>query len=405
MFLFFVVCSTGFLREYADKPTIPFYRALFETQQWTNFVRDRIYASSRDEELEYFDNHIELLRESESKSSSRLHHAHQRHHHHHQHKQQQHRSHNGVTLSSMTNLFSIGNRSSSPSVASSSHEHLANTTKTTPTVVNINHHQHHQGYDAASDNLSNHSDAIQCTAVIGPPNWPIPEFVEKYQGSQLLWTSQYTLGVIPTKINSYLLDLLAARVLYFSAVATSSSINSPISRIYQLHDDYKRQASIMTSIASGITTETATKVLNDNISQGSIVLHHNHIVNSLPTTTTTATTNMAISSHTDIRPPMNMTRVALLQMNNNNNNYYYSNNNNSNNSSITHQLGSLMLVDTPSPLLLRTNRPDRNQSLIGLTTEYTLPGNNETILKRSSHELRYAANTCKFFFYSLNFPF
>nr|CAH8867689.1 unnamed protein product [Trichobilharzia regenti] len=450
-----------FLREYADKPTIPFYRALFETQQWTNFVRDRIYASSRDEELEYFDNHIELLRESESKSSSRLHHAHQRHHHHHQHKQQQHRSHNGVTLSSMTNLFSIGNRSSSPSVASSSHEHLANTTKTTPTVVNINHHQHHQGYDAASDNLSNHSDAMstssttslkgggrsdesnhsqisssdlmmlpnnnQCTAVIGPPNWPIPEFVEKYQGSQLLWTSQYTLGVIPTKINSYLLDLLAARVLYFSAVATSSSINSPISRIYQLHDDYKRQASIMTSIASGITTETATKVLNDNISQGSIVLHHNHIVNSLPTTTTTATTNMAISSHTDIvqsshllnttnlfgdvvgfgggsinstdcldfqRPPMNMTRVALLQMNNNNNNYYYSNNNNSNNSSITHQLGSLMLVDTPSPLLLRTNRPDRNQSLIGLTTEYTLPGNNETILKRSSHELRYAANTC-----------
>ncbi|CAH8867329.1 unnamed protein product [Trichobilharzia szidati] len=457
-----------FLREYADKPTIPFYRALFETQQWTNFVRDRIYASSRDEELEYFDNHIELLRESESKSSSslRLHHTHhQRHQHQHkqqQNQQQQHRSHNSVTLSSMTNLFSIGGGNRSPSSSSSSHEHLANTSKTTPTVVNINHQQqHHQGYDAASDNLSNHSDAMstsstaslrgggrsdesnhsqisssdlmmlpnnnQCTAVIGPPNWPIPEFVEKFhQGSQLLWTSQYTLGVIPTKINSYLLDLLAARVLYFSAVATSSSISSPMSKIYQLHDDYSRQqSSIMTTVAPGITT--ATKVLNDNISQESIVLHHNHIVNSLPTTT--PTTNMAISSHTDIvqsshllyttnlsgnvagfsggsinstdcldsqRPTMNMTRVALLQMNNNNNNnYYYNNsNNNNNNRSITHQLGSLMLVDTPSPLLLRTNRPDRNQSLIGLTTEYTLPGNNETILKRSSHELRYAANYC-----------
>ncbi|KAF7257885.1 hypothetical protein EG68_06772, partial [Paragonimus skrjabini miyazakii] len=50
--------SKAFLEAAADKKSRPFYQTLFETQQWANFVRDRSYASIRDEELAYFDHLI-----------------------------------------------------------------------------------------------------------------------------------------------------------------------------------------------------------------------------------------------------------------------------------------------------------------------------------------------------------
>ncbi|VDP76971.1 unnamed protein product [Echinostoma caproni] len=53
--------APGFLKEVAEKHSRPFYQALFETQQWANFVRDRSYVSTRDEELSQFDSYMVRL--------------------------------------------------------------------------------------------------------------------------------------------------------------------------------------------------------------------------------------------------------------------------------------------------------------------------------------------------------
>ncbi|CAH8626758.1 unnamed protein product [Schistosoma bovis] len=366
-----------FLRECADKHTIPFYRALFETQQWNNFVRDRIYASSRDEELDYFDNRIELLLESESKSRP----------HHHQHL---HRSRNNISLTTMSNIFTI-KRS-----ASSSHEQLSITNNHNSNSSSNNHlsyadHNNHSEDRSVSSNTSikDRSDESTdsqlssdlgllpnnnnlCITVISPPCWPVPEFVDTPQLQHLLWTKEYSLGFFPTNINSTLLDLLASRAFLLKATLSNNSIITPIINV----NDNPDNSTLITTLITSVPEEVKNK---ENCISSNSTICSDMLLSPTPVNCwSKSPVNTNILDHNpDSRTPTGMSILMMtkLQLN------------------TTQRFGSLMLVNSPSPLIIRSNRPE-NTSLIGLSTKYCLPVNNATILKRTSQELRYTLNHC-----------
>ncbi|KAK4467780.1 hypothetical protein MN116_008707, partial [Schistosoma mekongi] len=343
-----------FLRECADKHTIPFYRALFETQQWTNFVRDRIYASSRDEELDFFDNRIELLLESELNLPSQDH---------------LHRSRNNNSLVAMSNLFA--NHWS----ASSYHEKLVNRS-----FMTINDHSTDRSLssiasvkdksDESTDSqissdlvLSNNNP---CTIVVGPPSWPIPEFVDALQHEeQCLWTAKYSLGVVPIKLNSALLDLLASRAFLLSSTLSQN----PVTSMFKANNDSSK--SIITVATCFPSSER--KVMENNYTD---ILSSSYLFNADCSELPVNTNNLyCLDSQTIDTTSTSTTMMTKLPLYN------------------KFRLGSLMLVDSQSPLLIRPNRCE-NASLLGLSTKYSLPVSNSTILRRTSQELRYTLNYC-----------
>ncbi|KAH8857030.1 C-myc promoter-binding protein [Schistosoma japonicum] len=352
-----------FLRECADKHTIPFYRALFETQQWTNFVRDRIYASSRDEELDFFDNRIELLLESELK-------VHPQHH--------LPRSRNNISLAAISNLFTT-HRS-----ASSSHEKLVNRSCTA-----INDHSADRSLssipsvkdksDESTDSqissdlvLSNNNP---CTIVVGPPSWPIPEFVDALQHEeQCLWTAEYSLGVVPIKLNSVLLDLLASRAFLLSSTLSQN----PITSMFKANSDSsKSRITSATCIASAEREVMDNFVkLFPNSNNYTNMLSLSYLSNADCSELPVITNNLDhLDPHTIDATSTSTRMMTKLMLYN------------------KFRFGSLMLADSPSPLLIRPNRCE-NASLLGLSTKYSLPVSNSTILKRTTQELRYTLNYC-----------
>ncbi|CAH8649338.1 unnamed protein product [Schistosoma rodhaini] len=364
-----------FLRECADKHTIPFYRALFETQQWNNFVRDRIYASSRDEELDYFDNRIELLSESESKSRP------------HQHL---HRSRNNISLTTMGNIFTI-KRS-----ASSSHEQLSSTNNHNSNSSSNNHlsyveHNNHSEDRSVSSNASIKDRSDESTdsqvsgdlgllpnnnnlsiTVISPPCWPVPEFVDTPQLQHLLWTREYSLGFFPTNINSELLDLLASRAFLLKATLSNNSIITPMFS----GNDNPDSSNLITTLITSVPGEVKNK---ENWMPSNSTTCTDMLLSPTPINCwSKSPVNTDIADHNpDSRTTTRMSIFMMkkLQLN------------------TPQRFGSLMLVNSPSPLIIRSNRPE-NTSLIGLNTKYCLPVNNATILKRTSQELRYTLNYC-----------
>uniref|UniRef100_A0A3Q0KKV4 IPR001194 DENN,domain-containing protein n=1 Tax=Schistosoma mansoni TaxID=6183 RepID=A0A3Q0KKV4_SCHMA len=366
-----------FLRECADKHTIPFYRALFETQQWNNFVRDRIYASSRDEELDYFDNRIELLLESESKSRPHPH-------------QHLHRSRNNISLTTMSNIFTI-KRS-----ASSSHEQLSSTNNHNSNSSSNNHlsyvdHNNHSEDRSVSSNASIKDKSDESTdsqvssdlgllpnnnnlsiTVISPPCWPVPEFVDTPQLQHLLWTREYSLGFFPTNINSELLDLLASRAFLLKATLSNNSIITPMLS----GNDNPDNSNLITTLITSVSGEVKNKEnwMSSNSTTCTDMLLSPSPVNCW--SKSPVITNI-LDHNPDSRRTTGMSILMMkkLQLN------------------TPQRFGSLMLVNSPSPLIIRSNRPE-NTSLIGLSTKYCLPVNNATILKRTSQELRYTLNYC-----------
>ncbi|CAH8555599.1 unnamed protein product [Schistosoma turkestanicum] len=414
-----------FLRECADKHTIPFYRALFETQQWTNFVRDRVYASSRDEELDYFDNRIELLLEESESKSLKSSHSHPHHH----------RSRNHISFITMSNLFTI-KRS-----ASSSHEQLNSTTNThhhhhphhqnnTPSnnsnhdihlnstdYTNSNHHHQYSDNKSLSSNASirdksdESTDSLyssdlgpvplqsnnnnQCLKIIDPPCWPVPEFVDIPQYHQLSWIREYSLGFIPTNINSATLDLLAARALVLKNT-TPLSNHSITASIFHVNTD---------SAALIPAPEVELGVKQNNVATACMPLNSTSCTVADPISTPSSHScckPVNINSPEDNSNSRLTTGLSTLMMKNLQLNTTTTTTTNTttttmNTPNMIQRFGSFMFIDSSSPLLIRSNRSE-NTSLIGLTTKYNLPVNNSTILKRTSQELRYTLN------YSINLP-
>ncbi|XP_018648757.1 LOW QUALITY PROTEIN: IPR001194 DENN,domain-containing protein [Schistosoma mansoni] len=344
-----------FLRECADKHTIPFYRALFETQQWNNFVRDRIYASSRDEELDYFDNRIELLLESESKSRPHPH-------------QHLHRSRNNISLTTMSNIFTI-KRSASSYVDHNNHSE----DRSVSSNASIKDKSDESTDSQVSSDLgllpNNNNLSI---TVISPPCWPVPEFVDTPQLQHLLWTREYSLGFFPTNINSELLDLLASRAFLLKATLSNNSIITPMLS----GNDNPDNSNLITTLITSVSGEVKNKEnwMSSNSTTCTDMLLSPSPVNCW--SKSPVITNI-LDHNPDSRRTTGMSILMMkkLQLN------------------TPQRFGSLMLVNSPSPLIIRSNRPE-NTSLIGLSTKYCLPVNNATILKRTSQELRYTLNYC-----------
>ncbi|VDP57322.1 unnamed protein product, partial [Schistosoma curassoni] len=211
-----------------------------------------------------------------------------------------------------------------------------------------------------------------CITVISPPCWPVPEFVDTPQLQHLLWTKEYSLGFFPTNINSTLLDLLASRAFLLKATLSNNSIITPIINV----NDNPDNSTLITTLITSVPEEVKNK---ENCISSNSTICSDMLLSPTPVNSwSKSPVNTNILDHNpDSRTPTGMSVLMMtkLQLN------------------TTQRFGSLMLVNSPSPLIIRSNRPE-NTSLIGLSTKYCLPVNNATILKRTSQELRYTLNHC-----------
>ncbi|CAL8068085.1 unnamed protein product [Calicophoron daubneyi] len=179
--------APGFIKESAEKHGRPFYQALFDTQHWANFVRDRTYASPRDEELACFDDYIDRLGGDSSSASG-----------------------SQSLASSHGSLRGSGDGNSLLS--------------------------RHGSQDEAAmfRMLSTQQIDSECTRIIEPPNWPLPKLATAGTGvcatnkvEQLTPTVTRTehhssaRDLVPISLDTKLLDHLAAYAFRIRAEADS----------------------------------------------------------------------------------------------------------------------------------------------------------------------------------------
>ncbi|TGZ59597.1 hypothetical protein CRM22_008990 [Opisthorchis felineus] len=174
--------NEAFLTHSADDKSRPFYSTLFQTQQWVNFVRDRSYASPREEELTNFDSLIARL-------------------------WGERRAYSGNRTASACSVSS----------ASSVRHSADNISVDISVIPGLNSTRDARDESVVLKLLSYGQMTNESTCTIGPPSWPVPlgdfspeESTETVNHREKSLLPRCPFDLVPVNLNTRLMDRLVS---------------------------------------------------------------------------------------------------------------------------------------------------------------------------------------------------